>query len=180
MKKLFLFSIICGLYSQNIFAQTKLENEYKLEIGLQGISVGTEIPLSNKFLADLNFGWGGITDFWHNGMSYEWSGNSNSFFARGQLRYYINRERREKKEHKLINNSGTFVAFQTKFYFSGTDYYYPEVGKSWLNEIQFGQQLPLGNHFIFRYYAGLGNATDLDYSHNQVYPALGFTFGYAF
>ncbi|MEN2436864.1 hypothetical protein AAH994_15730, partial [Weeksellaceae bacterium A-14] len=137
MKKL---SFILGLilFSQIISAQTKLENIYKVEIGLQGLSVGTEIPLNDKFLADVNIGWGGITDLWHNGISYEWTKNSNSIFARGQIRYYINRERREEKGHSLKNNAGTFLAYQTKFLFSGTEYYSPQVGKSWLNEIQFG------------------------------------------
>ncbi|WP_312207624.1 hypothetical protein [Epilithonimonas hominis] len=179
MKKLS-FTLGLILFSQIISAQTKLENIYKVEIGLQGLSVGTEIPLNDKFLADVNIGWGGITDLWHNGISYEWSKNSNSIFARGQIRYYINRERREEKGHSLKNNAGTFLAYQTKFLFSGTEYYSPQVGKSWLNEIQFGQQLPLGTHFIFRYYGGVGNGYDLDNKNNKFYPAIGFAFGYAF
>ncbi|MGV4413295.1 hypothetical protein [Chryseobacterium sp. T1] len=177
MKKTFLIAGIIFL-SQIISAQTKFENNYKLEIGLQGVSFGTEIPINDKFLADVNLGWGGITDFWHNGISYEWTNNSNSIFARAQIRYYLSRERRSQKEYSLKNNSGTFVAFQTKYLLSGMKYY--PVGKSWLNEIQFGQQLPLGNHFIFRYYAGIGNASDLDYKQNKIYPALGFALGYSF
>ena len=179
MKRIFL-TLGVILFSQITNAQTKLENNYKIELGLQGISLGTEIPLSDKFLADINLGWGGITDFWHNGISYEWSKYSNSIFARGQVRYYLSRERREEKGHSLKNNAGTFIAYQTKFYFSGTDYYSPQVGKSWLNEVQFGQQLPLGNHFIFRYYAGIGNGYDFDYKNSKFYPALGLAFGYAF
>ena len=177
MKKTFLLSGLIFL-SQIISAQTKLENNYKIEIGLQGLSVGTEIPINDRILADVNFGWGGITDFWYNGISYEWTNNSNSIFARGQVRYYLTRERRSEKGHSLKNNSGTFVAYQTKFLFKGMESY--DVGKTWLNELQFGQQLPLGKHFIFRYYAGIGNASDLDYNRNKVYPALGFSFGYVF
>lgn len=177
-KNLFIAGAI--FLSQIISAQTKLENIYKAEIGLQGISAGTEIPLSNQFLADVNLGWGGVTDFWHSGISYEWTKNSNSIFARAQVRYYLNRDRREEKGHSLKNNAGTFLALQTKYLFSGTDYLSPQVGKSWLNELQFGQQLPLKNHFIFRYHAGLGYAADLDYNQSKVYPAVGFAFGYAF
>ncbi|MEO6830735.1 MAG: hypothetical protein ABI378_00820 [Chitinophagaceae bacterium] len=174
--------ILCSqiVFAQLDSAQTKLENRYKVEFGIQGISVGTEIPLNDRFLADVNLGWGGVPDLWHNGLTYDWSKNCNSFFARGQVRYYLNRERRKKKGHSLKNNAGTFIAYQTKFLFSGTDYYSPKVGKSWLNEIQFGQQLPLGNHFIFRYYGGIGNGYDLDYKNSEFYPALGFAFGYTF
>ncbi|WP_300672152.1 hypothetical protein [Soonwooa sp.] len=177
MKKTLLFSGIIFL-SQLFSAQTKLDQIYKVELGLQGISVGSEIPISNKFLVDVNIGYGGIIDFWSNGISYEWTNNSNSMFARGQLRYYISRERREEKGHSLKNNAGTFVAFQSKYLFSGTKI--EAVGKSWLNELQFGQQLPIGSHIIFRYYGGVGNAADLDNKLNKVYPALGFAFGYAF
>lgn len=179
LKNEFIFCIII-LLSQIVSAQTKLENLYKVEVGLQGISVGSEIPINDKFLADVNLGWGGITDFWNTGISYEWSNHSNSIFARAQIRYYLNRKRRFEKEHSLKNNSGTFLALQSKFLFSGAEYNSPNVGKSWLNELQFGQQLPLGNRFIFRYSVGVGNASDLDYNQNKVYPSLGFALGYAF
>lgn len=172
--------VFLSLFFQTAIAQLKLENIYKSELGIQGLSIGSEIPLNDKFLLDANLGYGGITDLWHNGISYEWTKNSNSVFIRGQIRYYLNRERRESKDHSLKNNAGTFVAYQAKFYFKGTDYFSPQVGKSLLNEIQLGQQLPLGNHIIFRYYGGLGNGYDLDYNHSQFYPAIGFSFGYAF
>ena len=69
MKRIILtLSVI--LFSQITNAQTNLENNYKIELGLQGISVGTEIPLSDKFLADINLGWGGITDLCHYCISY--------------------------------------------------------------------------------------------------------------
>lgn len=175
MKKILLLIVIA--FSQNSTAQ-QLENKYKIELGLQGVSVGTELPISQKFLADISVGWGGISDFSDSGVSYEWSGNSNSIFARGQIRYYLNRERREAKGHSLKNNAGSFVSFQTKYYFSGVEEY--EVGKYWLNELQFGQQLPLGNHIIFRYHVGIGNANDLDYNYNKFYPSVGFAVGYSF
>lgn len=175
MKKTLLFTLFI-LSTKFTSAQTSLENKYKVELGLQGISIGTEIPINNVFLSDINLGWGGINDFSESGVSYEWSQKSNSLFIRGQIRYYFNRERRLKKGHSLKNNAGTFIALQTKYYFKGIEAY--NIGKYWLNELQFGQQLPLGNHFIFRYHLGIGNASDLDYHNNKIYPTLGFAFGY--
>ena len=177
-QKLILMGLSIGFHMMS--AQTTLQNIYKAEAGFQGLSVGSEIPLNDRFLIDVNLGYGGVTDVWHNGISYEWSKNSNSIFARGQIRYYLNRERRKRKGHSLRNNAGTFVAYQTKFYFSGTNYFSPQVGRSVLNEIQFGQQLPIGNHIIFRYYGGVGNGYDIDYKNSKFYPAVGFAFGYAF
>lgn len=177
MKKIFLFTLFL-LSSKFMSAQNSLENKYKIELGLQGVSIGTEISINDVFLADINLGWGGINDFSKSGVSYEWSNKYNSIFVRGQIRYYFNREIRSKNGHSLKNNAGTFIALQTKYYFKGVEQ--DNIGKYWLNELQFGQQLPLNNHFIFRYHLGIGSASDLDYNNNKIYPTLGFAFGYIF
>lgn len=177
MKNLSITAAVCA--SAFMLSQTKLENVYKAEIGIQGISIGAELPFAKNMLADVNVGWGGVNNFDNNGLSYSWSGgNNNSGFLRGQLRYYLNRERREAKGHSLKNNAGIFLAYQTKFMFSRDSYHFYKSPSNWLNEIQFGQQLPLGKHFIFRYQAGVGLATKTDYHTSRFYPALGFAFGY--
>lgn len=176
MKKL-LFATCIGIYSPFAFAQ-ELERNYKVELGFQGISVGAELPVGNKFLADVQLGWGGVTDFNGNGIAYEWSSRSRSAFLKGQMRYYLNRERRATKGRSLRHNAGTFLAFQTKYYFNGVEDY--QIGKYWLNELQFGQQLPMGNHFFYRYHVGIGYANDLDYNYTTFYPAIGLGFGFSF
>lgn len=157
----------------------KLENLYKVEVGIQGISVGTELPLSDKFLADLDIGWGGVYDF-QDGISYAWGEGNSALFLRGQLRYYFNRERRETRGHSLLSNAGTFIAYQTKFLPLKNSYHFYRSETNWLNEIHFGQQLPLGKHLLFRYQAGVGFGTKTDYHQTDIYPALGATFGYRF
>lgn len=156
-------------------AQTNLQNIYKIELGFQGISAGTELPIAKNLLTDLNVGYGGITDVWTNGLNYEWNSNSSSIFARAQLRYYISRDRREEKGHNMANNAGTFVALQTKFTFQGKKDDF--VGKTSFSELQFGQQLPIGQRIFFRYHAGLGYGRDVDHNIGRMYPALGFAFG---
>ena len=92
-------------------AQTKLETIFKTELSLFGISVGTELPISSKFLTELNLGWGGVSDYWNDGIKYEFSEDSRSLFFRGQLRYYLNRERRFEKNRSLRNNAGSYIAY---------------------------------------------------------------------
>lgn len=158
---------------------TKLENLYKVEVGIQGVSAGTELPISNKFLGDLGIGWGGLYDF-QDGISYAWGGGKSTLFLRGQLRYYLNRDRRQAKGHSLQSNSGTFLALQTKFLPLQNSYHFYKSETNWLNEVQFGQQLPLGQHLLFRYQIGVGFGTKTDYHHTDTYPALGATLGYRF
>ena len=109
----------------------------------------------------------------------EFSEDSRSLFFRGQLRYYLNRERRFEKNRSLRNNAGSYIAYQTRFLFNGGIHGYNVVGKVWHNEIHFGQQLPLGKRFTFRYRLGVGHAFDVDYNNHAIYPAVGFAFGFA-
>jgi hypothetical protein len=93
------------------------------------------------------------------------------------LRYYISRENRENKNRSLVNNAGSFIGIQSKFNFNGNKDY---IGKTLLTDVHFGQQLPLGNRFIFRYHIGVGYANNFDLNYNTLYPAFNFTFGYTF
>lgn len=175
MKKTFLYILIA--LGSFVYSQTPLENKYKIEAGFHGINIGTEIPLNNFFLADINLGWGGIYDLSGDDFSYEWSDKNSGYFVKGELRYYVSRKRRENKGHTLKNNSGSFVAFQSKYIFKENANF---SGKVWMNEFHFGQQFALDKHFIFRYHIGLGVARDVDYNYNSAYLAAGLILGYTF
>ena len=72
---------------------------------------------------------------------------------------------------------GGFWRVQSKFNFNGNKDY---IGKVLMTDVHFGQQLPLGNHFVFRYHVGLGYAKNFDYQYTSLYPALNVAFGYHF
>lgn len=174
MKKLSWIAL--GLVSSSFYAQTTppLRSFPKVEIGLMYANIGYETPVSNNVVADLNLGYGGVT---HPGKGYILSEKARTAFLRGGLRYYFNREARQSRGHSLVNNAGSFIGYQTKFSFKGIE---GVSGETLLNEIHFGQQLPLGPKIIFRYHLGLGYGYDLGFKTSSFYPGFAINFGYAF
>lgn len=166
-------------YSQK--NNTSLTNFFKIEGFVDKIGVGYELPINDKFLLDLNAGIGGANIIQPNNVGYKLGKNNDltysGLFIKGQLRYYISRENRANKNRSLSNNSGSFIGLQSKFNFNGNKDY---IGKTLLTDIHFGQQLPLGNNFIFRYHVGVGYANNFDLKYGSLYPAFNIAFGYAF
>ena len=88
--------------------------------------------------------------------------------------YYFNKDKREERGHSLLNNTGSFVGFQSKMVFN------KNVDDVLTNDIYFGQQLPLGKHWIYRYHVGLGLGFNLAQGFGVIYPTIGSSFGYSF
>ena len=161
MKKIFLLSVVMVSllgYSQN--SDVALSKTGKVELFFDKIGIGYEYPLSNNLLLGKE-----------NEKSY------NGIYLKGQVRYYFSRENRAKKNRSLVNNAGSFWGVQSKFNFNGNKDY---IGKVLMTDVHFGQQLPLGNHFVFRYHVGLGYAKNFDYQYTSLYPAINVAFGYHF
>lgn len=151
----------------------------KVEIGLQGINFGYELPIGNKWLIEPQIGYGGVVNipsgsFINYKIGFGEYQNYFSPFVSAHVRYYFNRERRESKGHSLVNNSGSYWGFQTKMVFN------EDVDSVLVNDFHFGQQLPLGKNWIFRYNAGLGIGFNLGEGFGIIYPVAGASFGYTF
>lgn len=162
------------------FAQEKessLDNFLKFEAFIDKIMVGYETPISNKFLLDLGVGVGATNVIGDGDNSYRLGEGYFGQFAKAQIRYYFNRTQRKQKGHSLVNNAGSFFAFQSKFNLNGNKDY---IGKVWMNDFTFGQQFPFGEKFIFKYNAGLGYGYNLDFKDGNIYPAVNISFGYVF
>lgn len=176
MKKQFLLLFI--FTSLLLFSQTSLNRLFKIEAGFQGLNLGYEQPLNEKLLLDLNAGVGGVV--WipeGSSISYRLgttaSQNYFSPFLRAQLRYYFNRDARAAKEHSLENNAGSFWGIQTKMVLNS------EEADVFVTDAHFGQQLPLGKRWIYRYHLGLGFGINGE-GYGAFYPAIGSSFGYVF
>lgn len=182
MKKLNYLLILSVLgftlsYSQE--NKDQLSSFFKVEGFLDKIGVGYETPISNKLLLDLNAGIGAANIVQPSEFGFK-LGKSNGriysgVFMKGQVRYYFNRERRKERGHSLINNSGSFIGLQTKYNFNGNK---EDLGKVLLTDVHFGQQLPLGSNFIFRYHLGIGYANNFDFNYGTLYPAVNIVFAY--
>lgn len=99
---------------------------------------------------------------------------------KSEFKYYYNREKRERKGKNNLNNSGNYIAFQTKYntkIFSLSKTELP-LENTLLNEIHWGIQRSLGGNWLFNFHTGLGYTRDLDFSDASIYPALGIKFSY--
>lgn len=180
-----IFTVIFLLVTVVVYAQDRNQDKnnlthfFKLEVFADKLAVGYELPLDNKFLIDFSTGISAANDIRDGSKGIKWVDNGKSYlgiFFKGQARYYFNREARGNKGHSLINNAGSFLGIQSKFNFNGNG----DIGKVLMNELHFGQQLPLGRSLFFRYHAGIGYGYNFGTEYGSAYPALGLVFGYAF
>lgn len=177
MKKVLFLSLLAPMLW--VAQSNDLSQKFKVEAGFQGLNFGFEQPLSKKMLLDINAGIGGRVNI-PAGSSIEYrlgvtsSETYLSPFFRTQLRYYFNRDARAARNHSLENNSGSFIGFQTKMVFNKS------VDDVLVSDVHFGQQLPLGKHWIYRYHLGVGLGFNLAQGMGAFYPAVGSTFGYVF
>jgi hypothetical protein len=181
MKKIiYLFTL---LFIGNLFAQEEsLEKQFKLEFNFISTGISYEIPINKKFLLDISAGVGGGYRF-NDGFSAEWIFNSPlAAFGKTELKYYYNRSKREKKGKINLNNSGNYIAFQTKYnsrrFSIANDSSIEPLNSVLLNEIHWGLQRSLGTNWLFNFHLGFGLARDFDFSKNSIYPALGLKFSY--
>ena len=176
MKKNF-FALLLFVTS-SIISQEYLEDQFKLEYNLLGVGVSYEAPISEKFLIDLGAGVGGGVA---GTRSYTWEFNSNlASYFKGELKYMYNREKRLKKGKNMENNSGNYIAFQTKYFtrrFSENTNFEP-LNRAILNEFHWGLQRSMGGNWLFSFHVGLGFLRNIDDDYNLVSPAIGLKFLY--
>lgn len=157
-------------------ATQNLEKLYKVEFGLGLANAGAELPLNHNMLVDFSAGLGPRYEMTENLRIS--GGNDNTLFLRGEVRFYLNRGRREARGHSLRSNSGTFLAFQTKYLPLKDGSHNYQSPTNWMNELHFGQQLSLGRWFLFRYHFGVGMGVQTERNLTAVYPAIGLAVGF--
>lgn len=176
--KLFVSGILLVGYSG--LSQTTTSKELdafgRLNLGLHGLELSYELPLSRKIVWENNLGIG---------MGMEASGGSASYtlylnrptpFVKSQLKWMYNRDKRVGKDKSVSMNSGNFVGLQTKYSFGNSDLF--ELDQAILTEIHWGIQRNLGQRFLLNFQVGLGILSDIDRSQSVFSPTLGFRFGY--
>lgn len=183
-----LLSITAFSQTQEIAQPAGLISMTKLEAGLHGIGIGYEIPLGQTFTIDLSAGLGG-------GYSIEDEAYANGFrstfilrepaaYFRSRVKYTYNRAKRAIKNKSMLNNTGNYVSFQTKYatnrVFETNEWnaIATPINRTLLNELQWGMQRPLGQRFTFNAHLGMGYAYDFDFRNSQAYPAAGLQLAY--
>lgn len=178
MKKI-LLTLACGslfyTQAQEKKQDTNLENLAKIGFFIDHIQLGYELPLGQKYLLNFTVGAGGADIVETNSIEYKLASNYYGLYGKIQAKYYFNREKRAAKGRSLINNAGSFLGVQTKWNNNGNKEY---TNPTWLTDVHFGQQVPLGQKFLFNYQVGLGYGKDLKTNEHLVYPSLGLNFSY--
>jgi len=173
MKKQILIIVILFLGANTIFSQEndiELQKQFKIDFNFMGSGVSYEIPLAKKWTVDLSIGIGGGST---SGNDFVWILNSSPAL------YLIFNKRRGKVKNNT-NNSGNYLAFQTKYTskrFSKNKREAP-LHNTLLTEIHWGMQRSLGDKWLFNVHFGIGVLRDLDFNDGTLFPALGLKFSY--
>ncbi|WP_372917675.1 hypothetical protein [Salegentibacter sp.] len=179
MKKTLLVILLATL-GFNANAQEKkndnLDNFGKIELGFHGLSFGYDLPISNKFVWENAIGAGMGMSAENNSASYTLDITRPVPFFKSKLKFVYNINKRIEKEKITLNNSGNFVALQTKYSFGrgGSNTFNPAM----LTEVHWGIQRSLGGNFIFNTHIGLGFVRDFDTNSTAFSPTFGLAFGY--
>lgn len=148
----------------------------RLNLGLHGLEVSYELPLSTEFVWENSLGIGMGMEASFGSASYTLYFDRPVPFVRSQLKWIYNRNRREAKGRSVFMNSGNFVGFQTKYSFGNSNLF--DLNQAILAEIQWGIQRNLGKRFIFSLHLGIGALGDFDNSQGVFTPTFGLRFGY--
>lgn len=176
-----------SLMSLISFAQVKqkdsdLETFEKIDLGINGLNVTVETPLSKKILGEFAIGVGPSYDFHDddgltNSMDYHWAILEPSFHASAYGKYYYNREKRLSKGKSLLLNSGNFVGLKVKYVsksLSSPQFYTNTI----LANLNWGLQRNIGKHWTYSFSTGLGFGYNMDDSYSMFYPALDLKISY--
>ena len=179
MKKTLLVILLFTL-GFNVNAQEKnndnLDNFGKVELGFHGLSLGYDLPISNKFVWENALGAGMGMNAESNSASYSLDFTRPVPFLKSSLKFVYNIRKRIEKGKITENNSGNYLALQTKYSFGKADSY--TLNSSMLTEIHWGLQRSLGGNFIFKTHIGLGFVRDFDNNSTGFSPTFGLVFGY--
>ncbi|TXK50869.1 hypothetical protein FVR03_04240 [Pontibacter qinzhouensis] len=167
----------------------ELNKLLKAELGLHGIGLSYELPVSAKFLVDISGGLGAgyaVTkgSYYTDSFSSTWIFIDPVVYVKAGGRYLYNRSKRFEKLKSVRNNAGNFIGFQTKYTtqraFNNNvfDQMAEPLNRTWLNEIHWGIQRDMSEKILFNLHLGIGYAADLDFRNSIAYPAIGATFSY--
>jgi hypothetical protein len=170
------------LFAQKTSTDNRLENLFKLDLGLRGIGVSYEPRLGKKINIDLAAGLGGGYDIWTNSFEYNWQIFNPAIYLIVNPKFYYNRNKRLAKAKSISRNSGNYIGMAIK-------YTTPNLGEATyvydalLFNLHWGLQRPIGKRWTFNTHVGVGyatDATDLQNAGGTVYPAMDLRFAYVF
>lgn len=155
-----------------------LDSFLRVNLGLHGAELTYELPINKSNLVlESGLGLGlGYQTTGTNDVNYTFALETPAVFFKSELKYLYNREKRSSKGKSIVNNSGGYLALQTKYSLGNNTVF--KLSNALLTEIHWGFQTPLGERFLFNLHLGLGYMNDFTFNRNAVSPTLGIRFGY--
>ncbi|TWV96882.1 hypothetical protein [Chitinophaga pinensis] len=154
----------------------------RLDLGLQGVGISLEVPVSSKYTIEFSGGLGGGYDLSDGSFSYDWGLLNPCAYLSANGRYYYNRDKRAAKGKSLVLNAGDYFGLRLK-YTSAEITGGGSVSDAILANIHWGMQRPIGRKWVINGHAGIGwayNAVNsIDPAGGKVYPAAEFKISYA-
>lgn len=165
---------LLGISQEN--TKAPLSTFTRVNLGLHGLEITHELPISNSFVWENSFGVGMGSDAIGDDPSYTFSLDVPVPFITSELKYMYNRSKRINKGRSTLNNSGNYVGLQTKYSFGNSRFF--DLNQTLLTELHWGIQRPLGKRFIFDMHLGIGYLSDFTFESATLSPTFGLRFGY--
>ncbi len=177
MKKILTIGVL--IFSNLLWAQSDTDafkNYSRINLGLHGLELSYELPVSKKFVWENTLGIGMGSNINGSIVQYSFNFLKLSPFLKSELKYIYNVHKRKAKGKNTLNNSGNYIGFQTKYSFGNSDD--TLQNQTLLTELHWGIQRSLGKRFIFNTHIGLGYLKDFESDNGKISPTLGLRFGY--
>ncbi|MDR0825327.1 MAG: hypothetical protein LBN74_09555 [Prevotella sp.] len=176
--KFFFCALFIALAIQSFGQDTNLKSYGKIGFGFSGLDVSWDIPVSDKILFEAAAGLGAGYFISSGDYNYKWYLDDPVAFFTLHGKYYINRTKRLKQGKSIDLNTGSFIGIKAKYVTQTLRYSFN--WKTLLIAAHWGMQRPIGKHFSYEFYAGLGYAVDMsEYNDGGcLYPDLNIRISY--
>jgi len=183
--KLSFFVLLFALLTQaSTLSSQSLQMLPKVGLGINGLDLSIEIPVTEKITIEPAVGFGPSYDFGPmdgltSKVSYHWALLKPSVHASMYGKFFYNRDKRMRNDKSLLFNSGNFIGAKVKYVskpLTNDDYYWPT--KTLLANLNWGGQRNIGRYWNYSYSVGLGYGRNLDISYGTFYPAFDFKVAY--
>lgn len=183
--KLIIISILLIFFSP-ILAQNKVDKEYtrylktlgKVDLGLSGLGLSLETPVSDQvlleFAAGLGAGYKVDEDF-----RYRLYFNDPAVFGSAHMKYYYNQQSRVDRGRPVSYNAGNFFGIKAKY--TSPTLWEQQTWHTMLVGFHWGLQRKIGKYFLYQFDVGIGVAVDLENKnshHITPFPDLNFRISY--
>ncbi|MEN1785928.1 MAG: hypothetical protein AAGF77_12410 [Bacteroidota bacterium] len=176
-KPLLVYLLLLGyLGTAQSTASNGLEDLGRINLGLHGLELSYEFPLSKQFVWENNLGIGMGMEAFAGSPTFTFYLYRPTPFIKSQLKWIYNRNKRERKGKNSQYNAGNYIGLQGKYSFGDSDLF--DISQAVLTEIHWGIQRSIGGRFTFNLHLGMGVVTDFDFSDNAFSPTFGLRFGY--